>query len=105
MKSLSDTLAATTGGRVAVRLQLEGEDGTAGGAAAPDGEASSNKSVVPAFRFERKGLAFDEYHVHGDAPFEEELAKRVEAALSLSEPEDAGELWCVALNGTAFGCD
>lgn len=92
MKSLlSETLTTTTGDRVAVRLQLMKEGGAAAAAGGDGGETGVNEGCLPAFRFERKGFAFDEYRAHADAPYEEELAKRVEAALSLSKPGDAGE--------------
>lgn len=61
------------------------------GSASGDGGVF-RKGCLPAFRFEREGLAFDEYHTHGDVPYEGELAKRVKAALSLARPEDTGEL-------------
>lgn len=54
-------------------------------------ESVNHKGCLPAFRFEREGLAFDEYHTHGDVPYEVELAKRVKAAISLAHPEDACE--------------
>eukprot|EP00752_Nemacystus_decipiens_P001879 g1810.t1 len=105
MKSLSN-LGATSGERVAVRLRSQpqesetdtGGSGSPNGSAGrtPKGEGSLRKGFLPAFRLERQGLAIDEYHAHGDGPYEEELAKRVEAALSLSRPEDATtlkELW------------
>lgn len=100
MNALSN-LGATTGGRVAIRLRPQHTEGSSSGSgsgsgstsgASDDGEEDCLATPTPAFRFERQGLAIDEYHTHGDAPYEEELAKRVEAALSLSRPEDASEL-------------
>eukprot|EP00903_Cladosiphon_okamuranus_P008092 g7802.t1 len=106
MKPLSE-LGSTTRGRVAVRLRSQQQQGgagtsTNGGAFSNDGGGGEGpvkeeaKGFPPAFRFERQGLAIDEYHARADAPYEEEVAKRVEAALSLSRPEDAStlkELW------------
>lgn len=83
---------------MAVRRQLKKEGG------GDAGDASANEGCLPAFRFERKGFAFDEYRAHADAPYEEELAKRVEAALSLSKPGDAGEEKAgVLYSSPAFG--
>ncbi|CAM9375087.1 unnamed protein product [Ectocarpus fasciculatus] len=110
IETLTKELLSKTQGRVAVRLrpQASSEEEGGGGRGPEDGESDSDgveangggtvfsKDCLPAFRIERGGLAFDEYHTHGDVPFEEELAKRVEAALSLSRPEDAStlkELW------------
>lgn len=103
IETLTKDLLSKAQGRVAVRLRpqasSEEEDG-GGGRGAEDEESDGveanggivfSKDCLPAFRFERGGLAFDEYHTHGDVPFEEELTKRVEAALSLSRPEDACE--------------
>lgn len=77
---------------------MEGEEEEEGVSGGVSGGGSSNSGggefvndgCLPAFRFEREGIVIDEYHTHGDAPYEEELAKRVEAALSLSRREDAG---------------
>lgn len=75
-------MGAKHGDRVAV--QLEEEDGTAVSRAGWEG-------CLPAFRFLRAGLVVDEYHSHGDVPYDDELHKRVDAALSLSRPEDTCE--------------
>lgn len=84
---------------MAVRLRPQqegGSDSTSGtcndGSSSEDQGSLEEGFLLPAFRFERQGLAIDEYHARADAPYEEELAKRVEAALSLSRPEDASEL-------------
>lgn len=85
---------------MAVRLRPQQEGGsdsdsgsTTSGASDDGGEGGSSSEgfFLPAFRFERRGLAFDEYHAQVDAPCEEELVKRVEAALSLARPEDTSE--------------
>ncbi|CAN0296491.1 unnamed protein product [Ectocarpus sp. 12 AP-2014] len=107
IETLTKDLLSKAQGRVAVRLRpqasSEEEEGGVGWSRAEDEGSDGveanivfSKNCLPAFRFERGGLAFDEYHTHGDVPFEEELAKRVEAALSLSRPEDTStlkELW------------
>lgn len=79
----------------------EEEEESGGGSGSGSGSTSGNSNsgggeviydgCLPAFRLEREGIAIDEYHTRGDAPCEEELAKRVEAALSLSRREDAGQ--------------
>lgn len=77
---------------MAVQLRPQQVSGDSGnGSGGSEGEGSLKEGFLPSFRLERKGLAVDEYHAHGDGPYEEELAKRVEAALSLSRPEDASE--------------
>lgn len=45
---------------------------------------------LPAFRLVRGGLAIDEFHAHGRA-YEDEVHKRVDAALSLSREDDLCE--------------
>lgn len=87
---------------VRLRPQQEGGSGSSSSSGGSDssGGAPNNGvgcseegvGVLPAFRLERQGLAIDEYHTLGDAAYEEELAKRVEAALSLSRPEDTSEV-------------
>lgn len=65
-----------------------------------EGEVSLKEEArgfLSAFRFERQGLAVDEYHASADAPYEKEVAKRVEAALSLSRPDDASEFLCLII--------
>ena len=69
------------GDRVAVQLQQE--------ACAEEGLRCG--SCLPAFQFVRAGLIIDEYHAHADMPYDEELGKRVDAALSLSRPDDSCE--------------
>lgn len=91
------------GDRVAVQLAKHGKQDKNGTVAGNDhGESdccgsarsanSSSEACLPSFTFVRDGLTIDEYHTHGsDTSYEEELNKRVEAALSLSQPEDSCE--------------
>eukprot|EP00904_Undaria_pinnatifida_P009804 jgi/Undpi1/5954/HiC_scaffold_2.g01228.m1 len=73
------------GDRVAVELQQE--------ACAEEGLRCG--SCLPAFQFVRAGLIIDEYHAHADMPYDEELGKRVDAALSLSRPDDSFATYAV----------
>lgn len=62
-----------------------------GGSTWPPGEY---RCELPLFRLLREGLLIDEYHAHGSQLYEEELTKRVEAALSLSRKDDSCEKFC-----------
>lgn len=84
LKSLSSTMGGRYGHRVA--FDPVTEEGAC--SALHLGEVSCD---LPVFRLVRDGLVVDEYHGHGNHMFEEELHKRIEAALSLSRKDDSCE--------------
>ena len=93
-------MSARHGDRVAVRLQEQvvAEEGPRNGSSSDSGVPAGpavgrfSEGCLPTFQFVRAGLTIDEYHAHDDTPYEEELRKRVDAALSLSRPEDSCEM-------------
>lgn len=83
-------MAAKYQGRVATQLHGDAdEEGES--QPRPDDSGSSSPSDRASFRFMRGGLAIDEYRPCGNTAYEQELHKRVMAALSLSQPRDIGE--------------
>lgn len=70
-------------------MQLQEKATTAG-----TSNSNNGSEGVSTLRLVRAGLVLDEYRMHtgdGDVPHKEELYRRVEAAISLSRPEDSCE--------------
>lgn len=85
-------------GRVAVEEACVVNLDTPTGLSNEDDCADTISTNVPMFVFEKSGLAIDEYHAYGSTAYEDEVQKRVKAALSLSRSKDACESTTTALS-------